>query len=73
LVKELIDLPMIIVAYSDHLTIGVKLKNNQGKLLHHNGETYTICDPTGPNNSDKVGIYPKGYERKSYEIIGSYE
>jgi hypothetical protein len=72
LVKELVGLPMIIVAYSDHLTIGVKLKNNQGKLLYYKGENYTICDPTGPNNSDKVGIYPKGYERKSYEVIGSY-
>ena len=72
LVKELIELPMIIVAYSDHLTIGVKLKENQGKLLYYEGVSYTICDPTGPNNSDKVGIYPKGYERKSYEVIGSY-
>lgn len=73
LVKELLDLPMIIVAYSDHLTIGVKLKENKGKPLYHNGETYTICDPTGPNNTSRVGIYPKGYERKSYEVIGTHE
>lgn len=72
LVKELIDLPMIIVAYPDHLTIGVELENNQGKLLYYEGKSYTICDPTGPNNSDKVGIYPKGYERKSYDVIGAY-
>lgn len=73
LVKELLDLPMIVVAYSDHLTIGVKLKENKGKPLYYNGETYTICDPTGPNNTSRVGIYPKGYERKGYEIIGNHE
>ena len=73
LVKELLDLPMIIVAYSDHLTIGVQLKENKGKPLYHNGETYTICDPTGPNNTSRVGIYPKGYERKAYEVIGTHK
>ncbi len=73
LIKELLDLPMIIVAYSDHLTIGVKLINNQGIPLYYNNEIYTICDPTGPNNTSEVGIYPKGYERKYYEVIGGYK
>lgn len=72
LMKELVGLPMIIVTYDDHLTIGVQLTENQGKPLYYKNEKYTICDPTGPNNSDEVGIYPKGYERKSYEIIGSF-
>ena len=73
LVKELLDLPMIIVSYPDHLTIGVKLNINEGKPLYHKEEQYTICDPTGPSNTTKVGIYPRGYERKSYEIIGAYK
>lgn len=73
LIKELLDLPMIIVAYTDHLTIGVKLAINKGQPLFYKGESYTICDPTGPNNSSKLGIYPKGYERKTYEILGSHK
>ena len=73
LMRDLVDLPMIIVAYDDHLTIGVQLTDNQGKPLYYQGEKYTICDPTGPNNTDKVGLYPKGYERKKYEIIGNYK
>ena len=72
LVKDLLQLPMIIVAYSDHLTIGVQLPENVGKPLYFGSRRYTICDPTGPTNSDRVGIYPKGYDRKRYEVIGNY-
>lgn len=73
LAKELLDLPMIIVSYPDHLTIGIKLDINEGKPLYYKGEKYTICDPTGPSNSSDIGIYPKGYERKAYEVIGAYK
>lgn len=72
LVKDLLQLPMIIVAYKDHLTIGVQLYENIGHPLRHRGRKYTICDPTGPINSDKVGLYPKGYQRKQYQVIGAY-
>ena len=73
LAKELLDLPMIIVSYPDHLTIGIKLDINEGKPLYYKGEKYTICDPTGPSNSSDIGIYPKGYERKAYKVIGAYK
>lgn len=72
LVKDLVQLPMIIVAYSDHLTIGVQLAETIGKPLYFGSRRYTICDPTGPTNSDRVGVYPKGYDRKKYEVIGNY-
>lgn len=72
LVKELLDLPMIIVAYPNHLTIGIDLADNLNKPLRYRGNEYTICDPTGPTNSAKAGIYPEGYEHKEYEVIGSF-
>ena len=72
LVKDLLNLPMIVVDYPDHLTIGVQLPENVGRPLRYKGRKYTICDPTGPNNSNQVGIYPKGYEKVPYKIALAY-
>ena len=72
LVRALLDLPMIVIAYEDHLTIGVALSENCGKAITYRGRDYFICDPTGPVNSTAIGQVPKGYETRSFEIIGAY-
>lgn len=69
LVKELLDLPMLVIAFSDHLTIAVAFKERIGAPIKHKGKSYYICDPTGPNNSSDIGYAPKGYERQSFEIL----
>ncbi len=73
LVKELLDLPMVIIAFEDHLTIGVALKNIEGEGIRYQGRKYYICDPTGPVNSTRIGQFPKGYEIKPFEIIGTHK
>jgi len=73
LVKELLDLPMIIIAYSDHLTIGVATRLDNSVSIPFEGKNYFICDPTGPVNSKEIGIIPNGYENKSFNIIGKYK
>ena len=72
LVKELLDLPMVIIAFEDHLTIGVALPQFEGEAIHFRGNNYYICDPTGPANTDIVGVIPSEYEDKPFEIIGYY-
>ncbi|MGB0861388.1 MAG: hypothetical protein ACPG19_08175 [Saprospiraceae bacterium] len=73
LVKELLDVPLIVVDYPEHLTIGVALPENIGKPLYYEGRQYTICDPTGPSDSDAMGIYPKGYEELPYKVALSFK
>lgn len=73
LVRELIDLPMIIVAFPDHLTIGVALEEEIGAAIRYEGRNYYICDPTGPANSSSIGAFPYGYERTKFKIIGSHQ
>ena len=73
LVKELLDLPMIMIAYPDHLTIGVALTQQIGNPINYKGRKYYICDPTGPSNSTRIGSVPKNYERKSFEILADYK
>lgn len=72
LVRALLDLPMIVVAYSDHLTVAVHLPEMSGNAITYQGKKYYICDPTGPSNSNEIGFAPKGYEREKFEIIGNY-
>lgn len=72
LVKELLDLPMIIIAYPDHLTIAVSFDNNSGDAIKYKGKKYFICDPTGPINSTSIGKIPKEFAHAKFEIIGSY-
>ena len=69
LVEELLQLPMLVIAFSDHLTIAVAVKESIGSPIRHKGKNYYICDPTGPNNSSEIGRPPKGYERKKFEIL----
>lgn len=73
LVRELLDLPMIIVAFSDHLTIAVALPPGEGAPIRFQGRDYYICDPTGPVNSSEVGFFPTGYEKAEFQIIGQYK
>jgi hypothetical protein len=72
LVKDLLDLPMIIIAFEDHITIGVALPEIEGQAIPYRGKKYYICDPTGPANSARIGYFPKGYETKSFDVIGSH-
>ena len=60
LVRELLDLPMIVVAFPDHLTVAVSLEEElPGAVISYQGRRYYICDPTGPVNSSEIGIFPK--------------
>ena len=72
LVKELLDLPMVIIAFEGHLTIGVAIPQFKGDSIRFKGTDYYICDPTGPIHTDIVGVFPSEYVDKPFEIIGYY-
>jgi len=73
LVRELMDLPMAVVAYDDHLTIAVASDDIRGDAFTYNDQRYIFCDPTGPKNSSLIGQIPPGYENKKFKIIGTYK
>lgn len=70
LVKELTDLPAVVVAMPGHLSFGVRLPATVGKSIWHKGQEYTICDPTGPSNSHQIGIFPHEQHLRQGEILG---
>lgn len=73
LTKTLLDLPMIVIAYDDHLSIAVEAPTVNGAAVNYNGRRYVFCDPTGPDNSAEIGKIPSGYEDQKFEIIGTYK
>ena len=73
LVKEILDLPMIIVAFPDHLSIAVAADLPKKTAISYKGIKYYLCDPTGPVNSNEIGQFPEGFEQQSFEIIGTYK
>ncbi len=70
LLKETTDLNFIVIQYTydDIITIGVELPELVGKPFEYEGIQYTICDPTMPSNSSKVGLYPINLD-KDIEIL----
>ncbi|MEO0731991.1 MAG: hypothetical protein AAFZ52_04090 [Bacteroidota bacterium] len=73
LVRDLLNLPMAVIAYDDHLTIAVGSDDIPGDSFNYNNQRYVFCDPTGPRNSSRIGQIPPGYEDKNFQIIGTYK
>ncbi|MCB0557505.1 MAG: hypothetical protein H6573_25860 [Lewinellaceae bacterium] len=72
LCREFIGLPMIVLAYPDHLTVAIALPQTKSGFVRYKNKAYYICDPTGPVNSAVVGEIPEGYENTPFEIIKEY-
>lgn len=73
LCKNLLDLPMIVLSFDDHISLAVAAEGfHEGDYILHKGKNFFVCDPTGPSNSDTIGFFPKGYESKPFEIILDY-
>ncbi len=72
LVKNLLDLPVIAIAYDDHLSVAVASDELVGKSYRRNGRRYRVCDPTGPAGTSDVGNPPHGYANRPFEVVASY-
>jgi len=72
LVKEVLQLPVIAIAYDDHLSVAVASNELQGRPYLHQGKRYRVCDPTGPSGSSDVGNPPHGYANRSFKVVASF-
>jgi hypothetical protein len=72
LVKELYNLPMLVLAYKDHVNVAVKI-DGKGYTIRHKDTDFTICEPTPQKKS--MGIGQISHERKKapFEIAYAYE
>ena len=71
--KEVVRMPMIAIAFPDHITIAVATPTPIGQTgINYNGKKYYICDPTGPAGSYEIGDMPEEYKRKKFEVISHF-
>jgi hypothetical protein len=73
LVKELYDLPMIVVVYPRHVSIAVHFDKSFGKTIDYNGRKFTICEPTPQETDLRLGEPIPALANTPYQIAFAYE
>lgn len=73
LVKEIYDLPMIIVVYPKHVSIAVHFDRNIGKTIEYNGKKFSICDPTPQGFDLNIGETLPALKNEPYQVAFAYE
>ena len=73
LIKEIYNLPMLVLSYTDHVTVAVKLDKPIGKPIKYDNELYTICEPTPQREDLRLGEQLPDINNKTYEIAFSYK
>lgn len=72
LVREVYDLPMIVLSYPGHINVAVKLEKPKGKPLVYNGRAYTICEPTPQKKILNLGQVQKQLKKQQFEVVYEY-
>ena len=73
LVKELLDIPMIVIThYNNNMTLGVIMDEEMKRKYEYKGRNYTICDATHPVSSCEINRYPLGLTYNTATVIGEY-
>lgn len=72
LVKEIYNLPMIVLAYPKHVTIAVKFDKPVGRPVIYNGEKYSVCEPTPQVTDLSLGQLLPSLRKQAYEVAYVY-
>lgn len=73
LVKEIYDLPMIVLAYPEHVTVAIKFsERSAGTAIIHNGDRYYVCEPTPQKKDLRIGQLSPELKSTVYEIAYEY-
>jgi hypothetical protein len=72
LVKEIYNLPMIVLAYPQHVTVAVKFDKPVGKPIIYKGVKYSVCEATPQKENLSLGELSDDLKKQSYEIAYVY-
>lgn len=73
LVKEIYNLPMIVLAYPHHVTIAVKFDKPKGNVIHYKNGAYSVCEPTPQQTDLSVGELSPKLKDVPYQIAYEYD
>lgn len=72
LVKELYNLPMLILVYPQHVNVAVQFKKAYGQTVEYNGLRYTICEPSPQRYDLRIGEVLPELKKQSYQVAYAY-
>lgn len=72
LVKEIYNLPMIVLAYPTHVNIAVEFDKPIGSLITYQGRKYTVCEPTPQKEDLPVGRTMPELNNTPYQVAYVY-
>lgn len=72
LVKEIYNLPMLVLTYPKHVTIAVNFEKPIGNTITYNGKKYSVCEPTPQKRDLKLGELLPELRKTPYEIAYEY-
>ena len=73
LVKEIYDLPMIVLSYPEHVTVAVSFDKPVGKPIVYNGASYYVCEPTPQKKDLHIGRSLPHLAKSQYEVVYAYQ
>ncbi len=72
LVKEIYNLPMIVLVYPSHITLAIELKKPVGTPVTYNGKKYSLCEPTPQRIELPIGKLMPELKHVAYQIAYEY-
>jgi len=72
LVKEIYNLPMIVLVYPQHVTVAVEFEKPVGETIVYNGKKYSVCEPTPQRIDLPLGKQIPSLRKKPYEVAFEY-
>lgn len=73
LVKEIYNLPMLVITYPKHVTVAVQFDKPFGNTIEYNGMKYSVCEPSPQRLDLSVGQMLPELKNQAYEIAYAYK
>jgi hypothetical protein len=72
LVKELYNLPMIVLSYPQHITIAVEFDKPFSNPIVYKGNNYWVCEPTPQRKDLRIGQGLPSLRKVPYDVVYAY-
>lgn len=73
LVKEIYNLPMIVLSYPEHITVAVQFGQPMANPIVYNGLNYWVCEPTPQQQDLRIGQMLPSLKNSKYDIVYAYQ
>lgn len=72
LVKEIYNLPMIVMVYPSHVALGIELQKPIGTPVIYNGRKFSLCEPTPQRLDLPIGKLMPELKDVVYQVVYEY-